>query len=168
MAWNYRADPPQRYSSNYRRYLERGGIVQFEEDVAGFVGGGRNNGDMARYFFFCLALDQIMKEELPGDLAELGVYKGETATLIATIARRLGKTAWLLDTFEGFDPKDLAGIDYGQNEHFHRLCTRSRRRGKRPFHPRIFSRYNRAVARERIVLSRPSRLRSVQAIARCT
>jgi hypothetical protein len=118
MAWNYRADPPQRYSSNYRRYLERGGIVQFEEDVAGFIAGGRNDGDMARYFFFCLALDQIIKEELPGDLAELGVYKGETATLIATITRRLGKTAWLLDTFEGFDPKDLAGIDYGQNEQF--------------------------------------------------
>src|SRR5207248_7887845 len=65
-----------------------------------------------------LALDQIMKEELPGDLAEIGVYRGETATLIATIARRLGKAAWLLDTFEGFDPRDLQGIDYGQNEQF--------------------------------------------------
>jgi hypothetical protein len=118
MPWNYRADPPQRYSSNYRRYLERGGVVRFEEDVAGFVVTGRNVGDMARYYFFCLALDQIMKEDLPGDLAEVGVYKGETGTLIAAIARRLGKTAWLLDTFEGFDPQDLQGIDYGQNEQF--------------------------------------------------
>ena len=92
--------------------------MRFEEDVEGFVDGGRNDGDMARYYFFCLALDQIIKEELPGDLAELGVYKGETATLLATIARRLGKTAWLLDTFEGFDPKDLQGIDYGQPARF--------------------------------------------------
>jgi hypothetical protein len=118
MPWNYRADPPQRYSSNYKRYLERGGAVRFEEDVAGFVATGKNDGDMARYYFFCLALDQMIKEELPGDLAEIGVYKGETATLIATIARRLGKTAWLLDTFEGFDAKDLQGIDYGLNEQF--------------------------------------------------
>jgi hypothetical protein len=118
MPWKYRADPPQRYSSNYPRYLKRGGVVRFEEDVEGFVAGGRNDGDMARYYFFCLALDQILKEELPGDLAELGVYKGETATLLATIARRLGKTAWLLDTFEGFDPKDLQGIDYGQATRF--------------------------------------------------
>jgi hypothetical protein len=118
MPWNYRADPPQRYSSNYQRYLERGGAVRFEEDVAGFVATGKNDGDMARYYFFCLTLDQLIKEELPGDLAEIGVYKGETATLIAKIARRLGKTAWLLDTFEGFDQKDLQGIDYGQPEQF--------------------------------------------------
>jgi len=52
MPWNYRADPPQRYSSNYQRYLERGGEVRFEEDVAGFVATGKNNGDMARYYFF--------------------------------------------------------------------------------------------------------------------
>jgi len=93
-------------------------MVRFEEDVAGFVATGKNNGDMARYYFFCLVLDQLTKEELPGDLAEIGVYKGETATLIAKIARRLGRTAWLLDTFEGFDPKDLQGIDYGQPEQF--------------------------------------------------
>jgi hypothetical protein len=41
MPWKYRADPPQRFSSNYRRYLERGGAVRFEEDVAGFVATGR-------------------------------------------------------------------------------------------------------------------------------
>src|SRR5712675_891728 len=118
MAWNYHANPPQRYFTNYARYLERGGAVRFEEDVKGFVAGGRNASDMARYYFFCLALDQLIKEDLPGDLAELGVYKGDTATLVAMIARRLGKTAWLLDTFEGFDSTDLQGIDYGQSRHF--------------------------------------------------
>jgi len=52
MHWKYRADPPQRYSSNYPRYLKRGGVVRFEEDVEGFVAGGRNDGDMASITFF--------------------------------------------------------------------------------------------------------------------
>jgi hypothetical protein len=66
---------------------------------------------MARFYFFSLAFDQIVKEELAGDFAELGVYKGNTATLLATYARRLGRTAYLLDTYEGFMAEDLKGID---------------------------------------------------------
>ena len=81
------------------------------EDVQGFTAGGMNRDDMARFYFFSLAFDQICKEEVAGDLAELGVYKGHTATLIATMARRLGRTAWLFDTFEGFSERDLQGID---------------------------------------------------------
>ncbi len=81
------------------------------EDVQGFTAGGMNQADMARFYFFLLAFDQICKEEVAGDLAELGVYKGHTATLIATMARRLGRTAWLFDTFEGFSERDLRGID---------------------------------------------------------
>ena len=52
-----------------------------------------------------------MKEGLTGDFAELGVYKGNTASLLAAYARQLGSTAYLLDTFEGFDQKDLTGLD---------------------------------------------------------
>jgi len=81
------------------------------EDVHGFIAGGINHEDMARFFFFSLAFDQIRKEEVAGDLVELGVYQGHTATLIATMARRLGRTAWLFDTFEGFSERDLQGID---------------------------------------------------------
>ena len=66
---------------------------------------------MARFYFFCLLFDQIIKEGLRGDIAELGVYRGNTATFLAKIARRLGTTAYLLDTFEGFNKADLTGID---------------------------------------------------------
>src|SRR5215213_4071862 len=68
---------------------------------------------MARFYFFCLAFDQIVKEDLRGDIAELGVYKGNTAALLAEIARHRGCTAFLLDTFEGFNERDIKGVDAG-------------------------------------------------------
>ena len=116
-AWPYRADPPQRYWGNYERYQQRGGLVDLDADIAGFVGHG-NVGDISRFYFFCLAFDQIHKDGIAGDLAELGVYRGETAGLLARMARRLGRTAWLLDTFAGFDAADLTGIDGGQSRQF--------------------------------------------------
>jgi hypothetical protein len=104
---------PQRYSVNAKRYAERGGLIRPAEDARGFLTGKDNAADMARFWFFCLAFDQIIKERLTGDLAELGVYRGHTASLLAIMARRLGSTAWLLDTFEGFSKSDLKGVDAG-------------------------------------------------------
>ena len=102
-AWSYRADPPQRYMGNYHRYKSRGGLVRPHEDVKGFVHNQSGNcGDMARFFSFCLMFDQITKERLRGDIAELGVWKGNTAAVMGNMARRLSKTVYLFDTFEGF------------------------------------------------------------------
>ena len=115
--WPYRADCPQRYSDQYKRYLAQGGLVRLQEDVTPFVNGG-HGGDMGRFYFFCLVLDQLKKEGVTGDVAELGVYKGHTATLLASIARRLGTTAYLLDTFEGFHADDLTGIDANKTPEF--------------------------------------------------
>ena len=122
--WPYRANRPQRYSSNYPGYVARGGAMRPHEDVQGFTAGGMNRDDMARFYFFSLAFDQICKEEVAGDLAELGVYKGHTATLIATMARRLGRTAWLFDTFEGFSERTCRAsmsLSKGQRLMTHRL-----------------------------------------------
>lgn len=110
VSWPYRADIPQRYNDNAELYLARGGKVRLGQDVRPFVADG-DHGDISRFFFFCLMQDQIIKEGLRGDLAELGVYKGNTAALLATIARRTGRTAYLFDTFEGFNERDIAGID---------------------------------------------------------
>lgn len=119
LQWPYQAGLPQRYAGNYARYRARGGLVRPEEDVRGFVAPQEGNrGDMARFYFFCLVLDQLQKEGITGDLAELGVYKGATATLLANIARHLGTTAYLLDTFEGFSPADFKGVDSGQRVQF--------------------------------------------------
>jgi Macrocin-O-methyltransferase (TylF) len=115
-SWPYRAARPQRYGVNYAKYLARGGMIRLQEDVEGFVVDSGNQGDVARFYFFCLAFDQLVKEGLKGDFAELGVYKGHTATLLATMARRLNSTAYFLDTFEGFDRQDLTGIDVGVRE----------------------------------------------------
>jgi hypothetical protein len=109
-SWSFRADIPQRYNGNARLYLERGGLVRLDEDAKPFAD-HENFGDASRLFFFCLMQDQIFKEGLQGDFAELGVYKGMTAAVLARIARRLGRTAYLFDTFEGFSKKDLVGID---------------------------------------------------------
>jgi hypothetical protein len=114
----YRADPPRRYRETYFRYKARGGLVRVEEDIAGFTAGGKHRGDISRFYFFCLAFDQLMREGVRGDLAELGVYQGHTATLIATMARRMGTTAYLLDTFEGFKASDLKGIDANEKMQF--------------------------------------------------
>jgi hypothetical protein len=92
--------------------------VRLEEDVRGFIAGDVNQGDISRFYFFSVAFDQLMKEGVTGDVAELGTYKGNTATLLAKIARRMGTTAWILDTFEGFEPADLTGPDAGQKIQF--------------------------------------------------
>lgn len=116
--WPYRADPPGRYWGNYQRYQMRGGLVRLEDDIKGFNAGNRGEGDISRFYFFCIAFDQMMKEGITGHLAELGVYKGNTATMLAGMARRMGSTAWILDTFEGFNPDDLKGVDAGHRMEF--------------------------------------------------
>jgi hypothetical protein len=116
--WPYRADPPGRYWGNYHLYQMRGGQVRLEDDIKGFTAGERNGGDISRFYFFCLAFDQLMKEGVRGDIAELGTYRGNTATMLARMARRMGTTAWILDTFEGFNPDDLKGIDAGHRMEF--------------------------------------------------
>lgn len=113
-SWSYISGPPQRYTTNYQGYLAKGGLVKPVEDMARFAPGGKGSGDSARFWFFCLMLDQLHKENLSGDIAEVGVYQGHTAALLATIARRLGKTAFLFDTFEGFSSKDFVGVDAGR------------------------------------------------------
>jgi hypothetical protein len=116
--WPFRADPPGRYWGNYGLYQKRGGLVRLEDDIKGFTAGQRNDGDISRFYFFCLAFDQMMKEGVRGDFLELGAYRGNTAALLATLARRMGSTAWILDTFEGFNPEDLKGIDASHRMEF--------------------------------------------------
>ena len=109
-SWPFRADIPQRYNDNVELYQARGGLVRLEDDAQPFAADG-HTGDVSRFFFFCLMQDQIIKESLPGDMAELGVHQGMTAAVIAAIARRANRIAWLFDTFQEVDSADLRGID---------------------------------------------------------
>jgi hypothetical protein len=108
--WPYRADLPQRFTVNFSRYQARGGTARPERDVLGFAAGG-DDGDISRFLAFTLAFDQIAKEGVAGAVAELGVYRGHTAHALTTFARRLGRHTYLFDTFTGFDPADLVGVD---------------------------------------------------------
>lgn len=91
--WPYRADPPGRYWGAGHVYQARGGQVRLEDDIRGFIAHGQNEGDISRFYFFCLAFDQLIKEGVRGDVAELGTYQGNTASMLATMARRMGSTA---------------------------------------------------------------------------
>ena len=115
-SWSVRSGPPQRYTTNYEHYRARRGLVRPDEDIFRFSLNGTGDGDLSRFWFFCLMSDQLEKEGLHGELAEVGVYKGYTAALMATIARRYGKTAYLFDTFEGFSGEDLKGSDAGREQ----------------------------------------------------
>jgi len=57
---------------------------------------------------------RVVREEVPGDFVECGVWQGGCAFLMAKVAERLGsdRTVWLCDSFEGLPPpEDVDGED---------------------------------------------------------
>lgn len=65
----------------------------------------RNYPDQVRMYNYWLQIQQIEKDGIKGDFAELGVYKGDSAKLLHLMAP--GRTLHLFDTFEGFTTTDL-------------------------------------------------------------
>ena len=116
-SWPYDIAIPQRFSARYQRYLQLGGLVEVAEDARAYAGVEPLR-DVERLMFFSLAFDQIHKEGLEGDFAELGVYQGSTAALLARYARRLNRQVYLMDTYEGFDEQDFSGLDAGRGVAF--------------------------------------------------
>lgn len=105
---------PDRYVTHLSIYNERNKHKIFQPGDRSHWSAGNfanNVSDMSRYYFLSLACDQIIKEGITGDVAELGVYKGNSAYFLAKLARCLGTRAYLFDTFEGFDKRDLVGRD---------------------------------------------------------
>jgi O-methyltransferase len=62
-------------------------------------------GDPVRDMTVALALETVNREEVEGDMAELGVYRGHMATLYHKILPN--KRLYLFDTFSGFPKGDL-------------------------------------------------------------
>lgn len=73
----------------------------------------RNSGDVPRMLFLIQNANLALDEGVEGDFAELGVYKGNSARLLADILRVRApeRTLHLFDTFGGFDSRDLSGVD---------------------------------------------------------
>ena len=67
--------------------------------------------DYARAATLALALTRIDTEAVPGALAEVGVFRGETSGLIR--AARPDRTLYLFDTFDGFPEADLEAFQQG-------------------------------------------------------
>jgi len=78
----------------------------------------RNCGDLARFYALCLNVKQVLADGVPGEFVELGVYKGNSAGILAMLARRHGRHVFLFDTFGGFDERDLRGVDSQQSVQF--------------------------------------------------
>jgi hypothetical protein len=70
-------------------------------------GNERNADDLHRFYSFIFNLEQLKNDDIPGDFAELGVYRGNTAAILAYYAKESGRRMFLLDTFQGFHPEDL-------------------------------------------------------------
>lgn len=68
-----------------------------------------NSGDVPRFYALLLNIARVLKDGVPGDFAELGVYRGHTASILAAAARESGRQLFLFDTFSGFDAADLDG-----------------------------------------------------------
>ena len=77
-----------------------------------------NGGDIARLWSLILNCKQIISEGVEGDFAELGVWRGNTAAVLASLAAPAGRKVFLFDTFTGFDRGDLKGVDAGKDLHF--------------------------------------------------
>jgi len=77
-----------------------------------------NNGDATRFMALLLNVRQLQTEKIEGDFAELGVWKGNSAAILAYFASQSGRRLFLFDTFEGFDQRDLAGVDQGHGKAF--------------------------------------------------
>jgi hypothetical protein len=90
---------------------------EFEELLRRFVAHNRrsNSGDISRLWFFILNIRQIIEENIAGNFAELGVWRGNTASVLAHFAARNDRQVYLFDTFEGFDSSDLKGVDSDRN-----------------------------------------------------
>lgn len=77
-----------------------------------------NAGDVARLWCLILNIKQVMSDRIDGDFAELGVWRGNTAAVLAHYANKNNRNVYLFDTFEGFDKRDIAGIDANQEIKF--------------------------------------------------
>ena len=65
----------------------------------------KNYEDKIRFYNFWFQVERLIKENVEGDFAELGVYKGETAKILYELDKN--RKIHLFDTFKGFRKEDL-------------------------------------------------------------
>ncbi|OQP59967.1 hypothetical protein A3860_35585 [Niastella vici] len=116
----YSSFTPDRYSHKFGEYQQQTNFLEFKDLEKWMAGNYDNNiGDIGRFYFLNLCIDSLLEENIAGNVAEIGVYKGNSAYLLAKYARHpaVNSNCYLFDTFEGFDAKDIQGIDSVINQH---------------------------------------------------
>lgn len=115
VSWHPRSTLPV-YVAYYPESLRKDSSVR--ELFSKWIRGNQvnNNGDAARFISLILNVRKAMEEGVEGDIAELGVWRGNSAALLARVAEQNGRNLFLFDTFEGFDARDLKGIDNRSRE----------------------------------------------------
>lgn len=66
----------------------------------------KNYPDKIRFFNWWLQIERLKRENIPGDFAEVGVYKGKSASVLHHMDPL--RKFHLFDTFTGFPSRDLA------------------------------------------------------------
>ena len=86
---------------------------EFDILYEGFIAKNKlnNSGDIPRLWSWILNISHIIKNLPNGEFAELGVWRGNTSSILAYYAKKNNRRLFLLDTFEGFLKDDLTGID---------------------------------------------------------
>jgi hypothetical protein len=77
-----------------------------------------NAGDLPRLYMLAFNIKQVLAEKVLGDFAEVGVYRGNSAAMLAYYGRQERRDVFLFDTFSGFDESDLVGIDGNKGQAF--------------------------------------------------
>lgn len=77
-----------------------------------------NCADLTRCYTLYLNAAQILRDGVAGAIVGLGVYKGNSAVLLAKLGRQHERQVYLFDTFSGFDECDLRGVDSGTRMNF--------------------------------------------------
>ena len=108
-------------SRNFKIYLsyrpdshfDFASFPEFSELYRYFVheSANHNSGDLGRLYLLLLNVARVLNDAIPGDFAEVGVYRGNTARILAQAARASRRRLFLFDTFSGFDPADQAEGD---------------------------------------------------------
>jgi hypothetical protein len=96
---------------------EFGGFREFRRLVGWWThnSAGVNGGDLPRLLFLIQNAKRVLDEDVSGDFAELGVYKGNSARVLRDALEQTdpSRRLHLFDTFGGFDSRDLSGVDAG-------------------------------------------------------
>ncbi len=115
----YSSNVPDRYSENIHIYNQQTNFLDFSDLNKWLTGNHQSNiGDLNRFFFINLCIDSLIEEKIIGNVAEVGVYKGNSAFLLSKYAKLVNSKCYLFDTYNGFDNKDIVGFDANQTNLF--------------------------------------------------